>query len=205
VLIPNTQYNINEYNNNLLFDVGAGIIGFKLAEGQYDIAGFISGLEAAFLAVGVTVTISQNALTKKLSLAFAAPIDLVGLEGGSTLAPVIGYEEDRSTDISHPMPYLPQLAGLTKVYVGSDKLSNTTSMISTDGSIYNVFAELDITVPFGFTEHQVEETLDTINSISFPEPRDVSHIDIKLYDQDFNPLNLNGLDIEITLKMHGLE
>jgi hypothetical protein len=203
VMIPNTEYNVNENNNEILFNYnGTGDLGFKLPIGQYDSASFITALEASFLGVGITVVVSQNSLTRKWVLTFDNPIVLYGRQEGSRLARVVGYEFTTDNLNVHPMPYLRDLVGLKKVFIGSNKLSNTTALISSDNRKVNVLTEVDITVPFGVVEHRVIDELQTTDEVQFPQPRNISDVDIVLYDDHLNVVDLNGHHFEIVFKVY---
>lgn len=202
IMIPNTAYNINETNNSVLLNYnGTGDVGFQLPVGQYDSASLITALEAEFLGVGATVTITENAVNKKWILTFALPTVLYGLEQGSTLASVIGYEFTTQNIAVHTMPYLRDLVGLKKVFVGSNTLSNTTNMISSDDRRVHILTECDITVPYGFIEHRVVTELDTSDEITYHQPKNISYVDLTLYDDRLNRLDLNGHHWEIVLKV----
>ena len=193
VIIPNTSYNINTTNNTIFYDSSS----LTLPVGQYTLSTLITAIENAFSAINV-LTITQDALTQKLTFTFTSNIVL---QSTSTMKYVIGFNDTMTSNTVHVMPNLPDLTGLKKVFIKSSALSNMTSMSDSSKKHYNIFSEVDITVPFGFVEHRVLSDLHSSDELTFSQPKNISTIDIKLYDQHLNNLDLNGHHIELIFKI----
>lgn len=197
VIIPNSYHNVNSTNNVIDYDGGSSI---TLDIGQYSLSELITEIESKFSAINI-LTITQDAKTKKLSFAFTSPIIL---DDTSTAKRLLGWEDTQASSATHNLPNLPDLSGLKKVFIKSNKLSNATSMADSSKKKYNIFTEIDITVPFGFIEHRVMEHLQNQDELTFSQPKSITNIDIKLFDQHLNELDLNGHHFEIILKVFHL-
>lgn len=201
VYMPNTMYNINQYNNTLIYDVGGGDVTMTIPEGQYNITELMDNIVAQFIAGPFTVvTYVNDTSTNKVSITFDANVIL---RASSTIARVIGLDPDTDTaNLSvHNLPNIYNLSGLQKVYIGSHTIAKGTTMSSSDKSHIKIFTEIPITVPYGGVEHRVLDILESTDEVTHSVPFNISSIDITLYDQDLNIVDLNGLDYQIVLKV----
>lgn len=203
VTVPNTQYNINSNNNTLYYNYnGTGVTSISIAVGQYDITSFMTALDAAIVAAGDVCTTTQDPTTQKLTLTWGANTIMYGrVDQPTTMDRVLGFEFTTANAAAQAMPYLPDLSGLKKVYVKSNKLSNGVSMSTSEEKHYNVFTEIDIDVPFGGIAHRVLNDMDTSDSVTNAQPKNISSIDVQLLDENLQEVDLNGLDWEIVLKV----
>jgi hypothetical protein len=202
IIIPNSQYNINANNNTIFYDYnGAGIASVQIPIGQYNLNDFMTALDLAFVTAGIALVTTQDPLTLKLILTFPNPTILYDSFAGTTINEVLGYEFTTANLAVQNMPNLPDLSGLQKVFIKSNTLSNGVSMSNSEKKHVNVFTEVDIAVGFGAIEHRVLDTLDTSDEITNSQPKNISSIDIQLLDQNFNQVDLNGLEWEMVLKV----
>lgn len=197
ITVPNTQYNINTNNNTIDYN---GVSSVSIPVGNYSLSELITAIETAFSAINVVV-VSQDNTTKKLTLTFTSNIVL---DDTSSMKYVLGFIDTTSSATAQVMPNLPSLEGLQKVFVKSSKLSNSSAMIDSSKQSLNIFTEIDIDVPFGYFAHRFIDDLHTSDELTFSQPKNLTDIDIKLYDQDLNPLELNGHHFEMVLKVFHL-
>jgi hypothetical protein len=201
VFIPNTSYNVNQYNNQFTYDQGGGDKTVTVPPGQYSATGFLDSLVAELAAEvpAVTLTYAINTTTNKITLTFANPTII---RGSSTSAYVIGLdpEVDTASLTVHPSPYVLDFSGLKKVYIGSHTMSKGTTMSSSDKNHIKIFTEIDIDQAYGKVVHRVLDNLDSIDEATHSIPFNVSSLDLTLYDEDLNPLDLNGHHVQLVLK-----
>lgn len=201
VYIPNTMYNVNQYNNKLVYDAGGGDVTITVPVGQYSITQLMDYLVAQFiLGPYSTVTYVNDLMTNKLQITFDANVIL---RSSSTISRVLGMdtENDTANLTVHSLPNIYNLSGLQKVYIGSHTIAKGTTMSSSDKAHIKIFTEIPITVSYGAIEHRVLDMLEITDEVTHSIPFNISSIDITLYDQDLNILDLNGLDYQIVLKV----
>lgn len=203
ILIPNTQYNINSNNNTLFYDYnGTGVSSITVTPGQYDITSFMTALDAAIVAAGDVCTTTQDPTTLKLTLTFGANTIMYGpADQATTMHEVLGFEFTTANAAAQVMPGLPDLSGLKKVYIKSNKLSNGVAMSNSEKKHVNVFTEVDIDQPFGGIVHRVLDDLHTSDEVTNAQPKNISTLDIELLDENLNTVDLNNHEFEILLKV----
>lgn len=202
VFIPNTQYNINAYNNQLTYDAGAGDKTITIPVGQYNITELMDEMIVQFAAEtpAITMTYVVGSITKKLQLTFGGTTIL---RAESLISKYIGMDEEKDTAnlTVHNLPNVYNLSGLQKVYIGSHSVAKGTTMSSSDKSHIKVFTEIPITVNFGEVEHRVLSDMHSIDEVTHSVPFNISNMDVTLYDENLNIVDLNGLDFQIVLKV----
>lgn len=208
VSIPNTQYNINSFNNIFTYNDGTADRTLTVPLGQYTIAQLMDELIILFAAAAISITMSYviNALTKKITMTVAPAITILGgpvINGATTISKKIGLDPRINTAslLIHTFPNQYNMIGLLKVYIGSHTMTRGTTMTSSDKSHIKVFTEIPIRVAYGEVEHRVLDQLHSIDEATHSVPFNLSNIDISLYDQNLNILELNGLDVQIVLKV----
>jgi hypothetical protein len=210
ISIPNTEYNVNSKNNTLTYDIGAGDVSVSIPVGQYGNLTTLYDAVALALLNGpdaIVMTYVIDALTNKATLTFGVPIILRGGTSGielidtkSTIGHVIGLsDEDTASLLVHPLPNIPDLSGLTKVYVASKALSVSSSMVSSNLVQANVISEINVDQPYGFWIHVDRPEIEITDESTSTIPNNLSSIDIQLLDQKLRPVDLQGIDVYITL------
>lgn len=202
----NTFYNINETNNTLIFTIdGINFLEVTIPVGQYDLAQFITALETEMniLLAPESVVITQDPITKKLVFTCTVPIGFVGSTLGSTMGEVVGLNANDNTSLFQPfnMPNFPNLSGPRQVYIISETLSNLTSMVSIGGKLVSVLKAIPLNADFGCPVNFIADMIET-NEVYFPEPINISNIDIKITDNLNNILDLEGLDFEMIIRSY---
>ena len=202
--IPNTAYNVNKHNNTIVYDTGFGNIGFKVTPGQYNLTELADQLIVQFATqpVPVTLTYTIDTAQTKLILTFAGGIT-VSTEG--SINGILGLDTDTDSvfpaGISTILPNIFDLSGLKKVFIGSHALAKGTTMTSSNKIHKNIFTEIPIEVTYGSIQHRTLSDLHTSDEVTHSTPFSVSNMDITLYDQDLNILDLNGRDWQLILKV----
>ena len=200
--IPNTQYNIDS-NNNTLYMTNSFAAGpsFVITPGQYTTTTLITALVAA---VGGTFGIAQDAITQKLTLSVTGPatIDIISDTATNPMATVLGLTTDDAATSSHTAASLPDIRGLTNIYIASRTLSNGgNQMSSNEKNTTNVFCNVPVTAVFGGTVN-LEEDENTLDYVLFNSHKNISSIDIRLMDEDNNTLELNGFEWTLVFRIY---
>ena len=168
---------------------------YTIPVGQYTITTLISTLQNTI--PGLTIT--QSALTKKLTLAYTSSISV--FVNNNPMARVLGISEDIENVSTYTCLSLPDLSGLENIYIASQCLSNHSAMICNDKKKQSVFCSVGINVPFGQTMILEEDSI-SLDYTDFYAPRNISTIDITLLDENNDVLDLNGLDWVLTFRVY---
>lgn len=199
-IIPNTQYNINS-NNNTFYMVNT-ISGptYTIPVGQYTITTLMAAIQSA---VGGGFTLTQDATTQLLTFTAGGVDTLTMTSDPSTnpMAPILGITTDSGAVASYTTPSLPDLRGLTSIYVASQALTNHTSMSDSAKNKQNIFCTIPVNVEFGGSV-SLEEDETTLDYVIFDSHKNISTIDINLMDEDLNTLELNGLDWTLVFRVY---
>jgi len=200
VSFPNVFYNITSNNNVLKHEGLAGVVITTVVPvGSYTLSSL-----TAFLATEL-ITIVQDPLTFLLTFTASVgfPLRIYGPEDGSTLAPYLGIPATTPLNTSDfTAPNAPKLQGVQHVHIASKFLSKGNNMIDANTSQeIPVVAIIPCDVPVGSIKHYetFHEMLDVIN---YESEQTLQTIDIKLYDDERNLLDLLGQDISIVLKIY---
>jgi hypothetical protein len=202
-IIPNTQYNINTYNNTFHFpnDNSTAPHDYVVPVGQYTMDGLIETLEGMISGL----SIAQDDLTQKLTMGFVGTCDYISDVSKNPMAEVLGM---KTTSLSmgslgslYECESLPDLSGLDNIYISSQTLSNHSAMITSDKLKQNVFCNVPINVPFGATKVS-EEDETTLDYSVFSGHKNISSIDIALLDERNNVLDLNGADWVLIFRVY---
>ena len=227
-IIPNSQYNIHQYNNTFYFNEAVSqnnsevtdgvvneqasieIISGGVAEDEKDeeVGRYIIPVGQYTISMLIStlentipgLTITQSPLTKKLTLTYSSPFSVL-VNDKNPLARVLGITEDIENVSTYSCKSLPDLSGLENIYIASQTLSNHSAMICNDKQKQSVFCSVGINVPFGQTMILEEDSI-SLDYTDFYAPRNISTIDITLLDENNNVLDLNGLDWVLTFRVY---
>lgn len=198
VTIPNTQYNIrSNYNNVLHLSSGD----FVLPAGQYSASSLINALND----LQTDVEFSENPLTYKIEVKSGSGSSIVS--GAYSVIKSLGGENTydvvlTSTNLSFSK--LPDLTGSRNFYVGSNALSDGSSMISPTLPKMPIIAVVANVANFGQITYynSNEQKLDEIYYPSQTQGKNLTSIDLQLRNLDASFVDLNGLDWSIIIKVY---
>lgn len=203
IVVPNTAYNVNSNTNTLVYEAAAGDQTITVTPGQYTLTELLDELVTQFAAEtpAQTMTYTVNSITDKLNITFTNSISLKGSALGTTMSYLLGLNPSINTasQLSHDLPNSFDMSGLKTIHVGSHRLTTGTSMSSSDKSHVKIFTSIPITVGYGQWEKRIITEYHTSDQITHSVPFNISNIDITLYDENLNIVDLNGLDVYITL------
>ena len=198
--IPNTMYNINSYNNTLNFpNTLSGNPIYTIPIGQYTIQALITAIQG--LITGLTIT--QSPLTSKLTFTMVGgTFTIIPNTTINPIAYVLGFETQQTLLTTYTCESIPDLGGLDNVYIGSQALSNHVSMITNTNQRQNVFCNVPIDVAYGFTKTLDEDSYDTLDFTEFHTHKNISSIDITLFDERNNVVDLNGAEWVLIFRVY---
>jgi len=204
--IPNTFYNINEYNNFFEYKYSAlnttGIV--LLPIGQYEITPLLNAISTQ-----MTTDIGNSNITWSIdTLDFKVNVESDNESLSFTtddpdkvpLLIALGFEGSVIIGTSLTAKNIVDIAGPSTLYIISRALSGSTSDYS---ELTNIVRCIGLDVNFGSICHySVEDSESGI--IKFPNSRSMSNIDLSLRDRDNRILDLNGVDWDLLIRVYYL-
>ena len=206
VSIPFTQYNVNAYNSTLRVNNGGTSYDLAVTQGQYTATDLATHLVSLIQgAIGGVVTIAVNPTTKKIDFTSTTPFRFSTSKTLSSLVKYLGinygtgfYPTTASSAFS--AQNVPELQGSNNFYLASNVLSQGFASILTNGIRVPIVMPVPIDVEWGQVQ-QYESNDVELNTKRFARLQNLQNIDIKLYDDDLNIVDLNGSDIEVVIQI----
>lgn len=199
-IIPNVFYNIRTGIDDVLVftQSGQAQTSVTITEGFWNVSDLMTQLKTAMdlVLVGVTVAVTQNDQTKKITFTMSAGTIIITNSATSNLADSIGFQTTSADAAAPTGDSIPRLGGLSEVFIISDQLA--PQHLLEDNSVRNVLASIPITSSFNAST-VYEANDEELNSVNYPVFRNVSTIDIRLEDRSGNLVDLNGHSIKLML------
>ena len=205
--------NIYDGNNAFRLTHNGSDIDVELPVGWYDASGLASSLEAAINADplvlnAVTVALVANPTVvspiQKVFLFTASGGDVLGLlnkTDGNSMADALGITT--SSAVEEAAKYtdtMPDLGGLSVVYLCSDISDNNTTASSNGGESVAVLTEIPITA--GYTEQvHYRSHDDDLDSIIYASKRSLTRVSLKLCTRSGRVLNLQQHNLTAMIKL----
>lgn len=204
IVMPYTCYPVNSYNNTLVFNPNAGgNVTATITPGVYTTASFITELQTQMAAVsgGPTYVVTISTATGKITITQNTGTFTV-VRASSTAWNVLGLNQSLGTSaaaLAFTSDGVINLGGTNIIIVTSRELTKfgTKSISSQNNSQSDIIARIPVNVAWGSNL-----VFQPYNKVFMYEGRKGNDIDFKLYDQWYNPLDLNGSDWFINLKFH---
>jgi hypothetical protein len=202
VTIPSSAYNITSKNNAFFMSDGTTTYTFRITPGQYNITSLITQINTNPSNIYFTVAQDPYTLKLKATRTFGSPLDFVS--GTDNINGAVGIVAPLTFNVNTMFQNLPDLSGIRNFYVVSSVLGDGNSMISPTLPKLSVIS----VVPNDVTWGQIcyyrsnEEALDAIYYPSQSNGKNISYVDLKLVSIDGQPIDLNGLDWSILIKVH---
>lgn len=199
--IPNSIYNVNQYNDTLLINEGAGDIVIPISNGHYNITQYLSELQNQLNALGtLTYTVMGNLITNKITISSSGNFDLLFNNNQSNESyKLLGFDKaDYTGTNSYITPNVFNMNYITHITV---KMSAEIPdrIYGSNDSVSSFIIPIDVV--FGETiQFREKDYYNTLNY--YTTPTNLSHVTIGLYDQHGRPLILNGLDWECMLQFN---
>ena len=192
VIIPNTLYNIELKNNTLDYDINGVAKSVNIPVGNYSLTDLIISLNTA----QADITFTENTFLKKLNVSSGT---ISFIKTSSTIKKVIGLTIQNTPSISYVLDNFYNLNRTNYIHIISN-LAEPDALISSNNKKYAVIASIPVLYAFGFILNQTEDRQTQDNS-NHNSNLNLSSISMRLVDDDFNPLSLNGSDWSISLSI----
>jgi hypothetical protein len=202
VTIPSTAYNINSKNNAFFMSDGTTTYTFRITPGQYTITSLITQINTNPSNIYFTVAQDPYTLKLKATRTFGSPLSFVS--GTDNINSAVGIVAPLPFYVNTGFQNLPDLSGIRNFYVVSSVLGDGNSMISPTLPKLSVIQVVPNNVNWGqICYYQSnEQKLDEIYYPSQANGKNISYVDLKLVSIDGEPIDLNGLDWSILIKVH---
>ena len=201
ISFANTMYNITNSNNqlnwidhdNLSYSLTVPV-GFYTAD---ELASYITTETStnAIFSEGI-LQVVNNTKTRTFTIIFWGTRSC--LLTSSTILNVMGFPNPSQTKIASHTGTQPYNMLVTKyVHILSSKLAECDAMVSSNGKKYPVIATVPVNSPFGYIVSRSEEK-DSSDESYHNSNVNLSSIDIRLVDDNFQTINLNASGVVMT-------
>jgi len=178
----NSMYNININNNVIDYIYNTNPNSITVPVGQYNINDYITavnGLQAHFV-------LSINALTLKLEWngVSVLPLTITRNESSYEVIGVSGDLVDMVGGATLTSQLLPDLSGLSIIYVSSNALGHSHSILSNSVNS-NIISAVGVNASFGFPIYYQSDTRDESDNHKYLTHQNINTIDIKLLNHQY--------------------
>lgn len=210
ISIPHVQYNIESYNNTLVVNDGVTSNTLTIPIGQYDINQLMNEISSQLTTLyGTAVLLTLDPISKKIVITTTQSFRISRVEASSPLSKYIGIPYGTSyypllATAGFTLPEIAQLQGPNNYLLASNVLSQGLGSILTDGKSVPIIMPIPIDVEYGQIQ-QYESNDYELNTKRYSRLQNIQNIDIRIYDDDLNIVDLHGQDIEIVIKVRNIE
>lgn len=190
IVIPNTIYNIDSKNNTLDYDINGVAKSVNIPVGFYSLTDLITALNTA----QTDLVFSENTFLKKLSVS-SGTNSFIKIT--SSIAPVLGAITQNTPATNYTLSNFYNLNKTNYIHIISN-LAEPDALISSNNKKYSVIASIPVLYSFGFILNQTEN-IDTQDMSKHISNINLSTINMRLVDDNFETINLNGSDWNISL------
>jgi len=197
VIMPNTFYNINDFNNTISITEGSNTVSIVLSNGVYNIASLLSTLATALtnnLTLTGTFTCTLDTITQKVvissTVAFIINMDTLGYG----LATSLGFTSTQSSATTQTANNLYDISGTREVYIqvnlplASHFNDDLRDIIGGVPVVQGSFGDI-ITKSYESSEQM----------IWFSSTQYINSLSISLVDGYGRPMDLNGVNWSMEL------
>lgn len=219
--IPKSEYNINNSNNTIHFQVGATEYSASLAVGTYtSLSTLLTDLKTAMdgSGSGLTYTLTSSTLTNKITISATGSFDLLFNGGTETYGletrniykeNSIGYNLGfKRLDLTGASSYDAQniynISGENYVLLNIKDLENLSSTDNSKSSIRNSFTKINLNTDLNTTKYHTI-TNDYETKLIFKTPRNkLADLEISFYNYNGSLYDFNGLEHSLYFKIKTL-
>lgn len=188
--IPVSYFTVNEYNNNL----ATGLGNITMTRGNYNASSLRAELQTRLLAVGITgMVVTINSSTGRL--VFTASIPFTFLP--SIAMDILGFTNESISSVGNIInaPFLLNLLGIQQLRINSSALSCNNSNSTQMGESNLIGVVQSTAPPFGMILYANQTSYSVLRN------KNISLIDIQIFDEDSNFIDFNNIDWTITLQL----
>ena len=192
IVIPNTIYNIRTTNNTLDYDINGVAKSVNIPVGNYSLSDLVTALNTA----QTDLVFSSNSMLKKLMVS-SATVSFIKVS--STIKKVLGVTTQNVPAVSYTLDSFYNLNPTNYIHVISN-LAEPDALVASNNKKYAVIASIPVLYGFGYILNQTEDR-DTQDISKHNSHLNLSTINIRLVDDDFQTIDLNGSNWNISLSI----
>ncbi len=199
----NSVYNVNSNNNSFFWQVAGSLNLYFIPYGFYSIDDLMLQMNTDLVSYGFNFSYSTKTL--KVTITNATPFYISNSTTNSIFNAneLLGFNDialghDTSLATSKTAPFLFNMQGLQCINICTDIQLNNINIQS--GQTYNILACIPVTSTFG----EVQRNLNMSQFQYILDEQSIGSISIYMLDQDFNPINWNGIDWFINLEFNSV-
>jgi len=197
--LPISYYLINDTNDTLHYRYNSIDTSITITQGNYNATTLITELQQKFSDNGLTATIVLSNVTGKLDFRFSAPItDITFFYNLSrNLMTILGFNAT-ITGVSFIAPVPLNLLGIMKVNICSNALATINNRTSSPNLSNNLIQTIAVNTT---SWRQLTYINKTSHAGRLKAKTMDNGIDIQLFDDDGNYLELNSIDWSLTIQL----
>ena len=186
--IPISYYNINDNNNTFKYQIDATTYTLTITNKNYSITTF-----GTYLDTNTPFTFAYDSEISKFTITHATD-EFTILSSSSCLKP-LGFSsaDHTSSGLSLTSNQVVDISYTKNIIIASTSIQ-TRNLNNTGGSTSYVLTRIPLSVDPGSIQHY-EDT-----DMSIIENRDYNSFDLYILDDDFNEIDLNGVNYTLTLR-----
>jgi len=193
--IPISFYIINEYNSTLIYSTGGVQSNISVPFGNYNINSLLPVLQTLFSSNGVSISITLNKITGKLT--FVSTVAIQFIYQGFTILNNLGFITTTLSSTTLIATQPANVLGIKKLKIFSSALA-TSSFSSSNYGTRSLLKTLCVNdSPFGVILFQSSGELSPLLIT-----KSITSIDLQIRDEDDNLVNFNNIDWNITLQLN---
>ena len=192
IVIPNTIYNIRTTNNTLDYDINGVAKSVNIPVGNYSLSDLVTALNTA----QTDLVFSSNSMLKKLMVS-SATVSFIKVS--STIKKVLGVTTQNVPAVSYTLDSFYNLNPTNYIHVISN-LAEPDALVASNNKKYAVIASIPVLYGFGYILNQTEDR-DTQDISKHNSHLNLSTINIRLVDDEFETIDLNGSNWSISLSI----
>lgn len=188
---PISFFVVNDTNNTLVVNSTT----FTIPEGNYNALTLSTALNTLLASLSITTT--YNATTNKLTFTRATSFTF---QSTSTCFKIIGFEDGvahASVGNSLTSDYVVNLSGTSLIYVDIPTVTTRNVSSKNNGGFTTIVKSVVADVPYGAILSYVNNT----NSAVVLKEKYISFFQVRLLDDEYNTLDLNGQHFTLTLEL----
>ena len=194
IWLINTIYNVDVTNNVLSYNIGGITKSITIPPAQYSATTLLGQLQS----LQSDLSFFNNTVQLKFIVTSTTPSFIIV---SSPLAKVIGFTVQQGASTGYIGDRSYDLIRTKYLHVVSSKLAEYDAMITSKNKKYPVIASIPVSVPYGYILNQTQDR-DTSDFSKHNSNLNLSSIDIKFLDDNFNPVDLNGSDWSISFNVY---
>lgn len=197
--LPISYYLINDTNDTLHYRYNSIDTSITITQGNYNATTLITELQQKFSDNGLTATIVLSNVTGKLDFRFSAPItDITFFYNLSrNLMTILGFNAT-ITGVSFIAPVPLNLLGIMKVNICSNALATINNRTSSPNLSNNLIQTIAVNTT---SWRQLTYINKTSHAGRLKSKTLDNGIDVQLFDDDGNFLELNSIDWSLTIQL----